>query len=135
MAVKTNEKDSVIVKGTSSADFISNNGERVTINAGKGDDTIANGHWEEYENENEELVEVKVGGNGSSINAGAGNDSIENYGDDVHIVAGDGNDDILSSSERVTIDGGKGNDSIFSIGENVSINGGAGNDEITRGCW
>ena len=40
MAVKTNEKDGVLIKGTSKADRITNIGNYVTISGGKGNDSI-----------------------------------------------------------------------------------------------
>ena len=42
MAVKTNEKDGKLVKGTSSEDTISNRGNNVTISGGDGNDYIDN---------------------------------------------------------------------------------------------
>ena len=86
-----------------------------------------------------------------TIDAGAGNDSIENWrGDRVSIDGGAGNDyiyntpeedgggctgscggDDVVSSDSVTIDGGDGDDSIDNDGGNyASIVGGAGNDSI-----
>ena len=71
------------------------------------------------------------------IDCGTGNDSIENYGDNVTITGGEGNDSINSNAVPgggfLTIDGGNGNDkiSIEKSCSNVSINGGEDNDSIT----
>lgn len=68
-----------------------------------------------------------------TILGGADNDTIYNdYSDSVSIDAGDGNDSInnYNNSSQVTIDGGAGNDSILNSASNVTINGGTDNDYI-----
>ena len=66
-----------------------------------------------------------------TIDAGAGNDSIENWqGDIVSIDGGAGNDDIYSSGASVSVGGGDGNDNIYIEGSRVTIKGGTGNDTI-----
>ena len=77
-------------------------------------------------------------GDNVKIDGGAGNDSIYNeYGDNVSINGGDG-DDYISNSDygsNVKIDGGAGNDSIQSNGASVTINAGNGNDTIHLGYY
>ncbi len=68
-------------------------------------------------------------GNDTIVN---GDDSINNFGDNVTISVGSGNDSVENNlgSNNVTISGDDGNDSIQNLSGNVSINGGAGDDEI-----
>ena len=73
-------------------------------------------------------------GSYSSINAGSGDDSIENsIAESVTINAGAGNDTVDNYSDFVTISGDAGNDVIYNSGDSVSINGGTGNDTIFAG--
>ena len=65
-----------------------------------------------------------------TINTGAGNDYIDNYGDSVMIDAGTGNDYIYNSSSNVYIDAGAGADLIWNSSGNNSLFGGTGNDSI-----
>ena len=130
MAVKTNKKNGITVKGTSKTDSITNYGNKVTINAGKGNDTVNN-----------------EGGSNLSIVGGAGNDFIYNTynpaehrgyygtgGENVTIDAGEGDDTICNERDNVTINAGAGNDSVYlseySSGENVLVKYTGGNDTI-----
>lgn len=121
MAVKTNNKNGKVIKGTSKADKITNTGNKVTIVGGKGNDSIYNGSW------NDSL------GASVLINSDAGNDTIENDGDNVTIMAGNGNDLVYNYGSKSLFVYGGGNDYIFNGGENVSILAGKGNDTIING--
>ena len=90
-----NDYENELMIGTSKADTIRNRGNKTTIDAGAGNDSIDN--W---------------GGNNVSINAGAGNDSIQNGG------------------HNVTINGGKGNDYVTGWGINTAYVYSAGNDTL-----
>ena len=113
--------------------------DNVSINAGDGDDTIVNGRYD-YQD-----------GKSSTIDGGAGNDSIVNYADSVSIDAGDGNNKIkndrgdnvtitagdgnntIDSRNSATIVTGDGDDSIYNyipVSGNVSIDAGNGNNRI-----
>ena len=118
------------------ADFIANSGSTVTILAGNGNDFIYNYGF------NSSKVTIDTGkgkdtiensGSKVSINATADNkaDSISNSGSTVTILAGAGNDSITNDGSKVTIDAGEGNDKIYSKGSNVSINGGNGDNLIS----
>ena len=67
-----------------------------------------------------------------TINAGAGNDSITNFGSNVNINGGAGNDSVENwNGSSVSITGGKGNDSIIlKYGSNITVDGGTGDDSI-----
>lgn len=138
MAEIYNDTPDTLLSGTNSADTIKNGGygddiwhvggSRVTIDAKNGDDYIWN----------------LRGGSQSSINAGAGNDNIENEAaKNVTINGGKGNDTIDNAlmfdgaigrfryPDDVIIIGGTGNDLIYNnSGSNVTIIGGTGNDTI-----
>ena len=95
-----------------------NGGSNVTINAGKGNDSIYNG-----------------GGSNVTINAGAGDDYIYNRGANSSINGGSGSDTIYNySGTSLTINAGTGDDSIYNWDwkGNDSVNGGAGDDTITN---
>ena len=102
---------------------LSYSGSNVTIDAGKGDDSISNS------------------GNNVLLGGGAGNDTIENSGGYSYSRSDTGEEDDFSiyvsesySGSNVTIDAGKGNDFIRNSGSNVTISGGAGNDHISLGA-
>ncbi len=67
-----------------------------------------------------------------SVNAGDGNDTIENYGGSNKTIDGGAGDDYIlnSGNNNNTITGGAGDDTIKNYGSNVSIDGGEGNDSI-----
>ncbi len=76
---------------------------------------------------------TNYGGNNVTIDGGAGNDSITNSGSYASIDGGEGNDTIYASGNRITINGGDGNDYLYSNGgDSVTIDGGDGNDSITN---
>ena len=107
-------KFKVNVVGTDDDDDIDNRDSKVTIDAGKGNDSITN--WEE--------------GSKVSISGGAGNDFIDNRDSKVTIDAGKGNDSIENLGDKVTIDGGTGNDTIRNLGDKVLFKYTGGNDLI-----
>ena len=102
----SNEIDSTIITGSSSADLIENRASYVTINAGGGNDSI--------------YASSKVTISGSNTI----------YGSDKHNIlnGGAGNDSILNYNSYSSLSGGAGNDYIDNSGSHVTINGGAGND-------
>ncbi|MBR4152623.1 MAG: calcium-binding protein [Selenomonadaceae bacterium] len=113
-------------------DTINNNGEKVSILSGAGDDSIYNDYYGKS-------VTIDAGDGADtinnhasnvSINSGAGNDYIDNSYDDVTINSGDGDDTISNHSSNVTIDAGAGIDFIENDGDNVLFKYAGGNDII-----
>ena len=133
-----NEDHFTLVSGTSNNDYISNDeGRRVTIDGGAGDDSIKN-----YDGSNASIVggagnDYIINNNGGkvTIDGGAGNDSIDNYnGSNASLSGGAGNDSIYNSEgNNVTIDGGDGADTIKTSYDsgNVTITPGKGNDYVS----
>ena len=117
MAIINNNLSNKAVNGTSSADSITNYGSKVTIKAGKGNDSISN-----------------YGGSKVSINGGAGNDKIFGYGSDVTINGGTGNDSIEIRTSFAPINGDAGDDSISLRSDSednlICYASGDGNDTI-----
>ena len=130
MANISNSTDDTLIDGSTGADFIENTyGDRVTIFAYKGDDTISNK------------------GNSTSvyIDAGKGNDSIyvsiSSYSDGRQTIYGGEGDDTITFSHHTnsadyygysSIDGGAGNDVIRIVqGNRNTVTGGDGNDTIS----
>ena len=109
---KNYNQSNTIIYGTNSDDTITNSGDKVTIQALRGNDSI-----------NNKAANVSVDG-------GEGADKIINSGKNVTITPQDGNDTVSNEADNVTITGGAGNDSVFSKGKNVVINGGDGADTI-----
>ena len=105
------------VVGTEGNDTINNNAQNVTLNALDGNDLITN----------------NGSGNETSINAGAGDDTIlNNHAQEVEITAAEGNDSIYNSGNDVSISAGAGNDTITNDkGFYSSISGAAGDDLIS----
>ena len=117
-------KTSVTINTGAGNDSIINFAAKSSVIGGKGNDYISNcidsrGYW----------------GDGSkvTIDAGTGNDTIDNNGNNVTIDAGDG-DDLIDGNggSNVKIFGGKGADTIYSwySGKNVTIDSGKGDDYI-----
>ena len=95
MSTLINETDGKKVKGTGSADNITNYGSNVTINAGSGNDYVYNRERQEWSNELQAYV-VTMPDN-VIINGGKGKDYISNQGGSkVSIVGGSGNDTIYN---------------------------------------
>ena len=101
-----------IITLTDDDDVFVNEFEKITIDAGSGNDAI-------YINEK-----------GVTINCGAGNDDIYNTGKNVTIDGGAGDDTIDNYGDNVTVNGGAGNDTIRNYGDKVTLKGGAGNDTL-----
>ena len=103
------------IKAFDGNDSIKNSSPNVLINVGDGDDYVRNESSSVTiigETGNDK-IENAYGGRNSSINSGAGDDTVWNGG-----------------GSNVTINCGAGNDSAEVYGENISISGGAGNDKI-----
>ncbi len=86
--------------------------------------------------ENESLNIVDADGNDIPLNSGeitgtAGDDSINNYFDDMIINALDGNDTIVNEGNNSILLGDEGNDFISNSGENATIAGGTGKNTLT----
>ena len=109
---KNYNQSNTIIYGTNANDTITNSGDKVTVQALRGNDSIEN-----------KAAQVSVDG-------GEGADKIVNSGKNVTITPQDGNDTVSNEADNVTITGGAGNDSVFSKGKNVTINGGDGADTI-----
>lgn len=99
------------------------------VNGTSDDDSIKNGYYSNYYE--------YTAGNDSTISAGDGDDTIENYGNHVSINTGAGNDSVYNyggsyNSDYATIDTGAGDDSVYNSGYSVTIAAGAGNDRISN---
>lgn len=93
----TNSKDSVIVSGSNSDDFIVNHGNYVTVKANAGNDWVG-----DY-------------GKNSTVITGTGDDTVYDFGEKNSINSGNGNDLIyLSNTPQyvTTVTSGTGNDTI-----------------------
>lgn len=94
MAVKTNEKNNVTVKGTLKADIINNyGGNKVTINAGAGNDSI-------YNNDGENVL--------FKYNAGDGNDLIRGFNSTSTLQIGGGAYSTKKSGKNIIVTVGEG---------------------------
>ena len=126
MAEISNDTYAQLIRGTDDADDIGNNHVRVTINAGGSNDNIWNGgtYWED----NGIFLYARFA-NYSSINDGAGDDTISNQGSESTVLGGDGNDSIVNFVASTT------DNFVFQkyAGSNVLIGGGAGNDTLYGG--
>jgi Ca2+-binding RTX toxin-like protein len=70
---------------------------------------------------------------GSTLEGGAGNDSLFSDGVGDIVLGGAGNDTILNESGQASLVGGAGNDVITATDDRTTVYGGAGNDSITFG--
>jgi len=140
-----NETYGRFVSGSTDDDYIFNNQTNVTIDAGNGDDVVDNNGKVHYTSNY--IVDYYRFSDNTSINGGAGNDSIQNYSDNSTLIGGAGDDTIVNKDSgsaynmtrylgrKVSIDGGSGNDLIENGGTNVTINSGEGNDFIINGWY
>ena len=123
------------IKGTYGNSTISSGGTSTTGGGNVGS-TIKNTLSNKviYGTSNADSVYNSYSGSKVTISAGAGNDSIRNYGDTIKVDAGAGNDSIYSYSYYSTISGGAGNDivSLSTSGHHnvISYASGDGNDTI-----
>ena len=140
-----NKKSDTVIVGGSFDDSIVNydDGTNVTIFGQGGNDTIRNGNigYSSAKNvtisggEGNDYISNERDGWYSSVDAGAGNDTIyNNYGYRSTLFGGAGNDSIYNfyRANEVMILGGDGTDTIENRGtnRNVTINAGEGNDII-----
>ena len=123
----SNSAENTLITGSSYADSIKNTGSRATINSGSGNDTIINTYGSSYSNS----------GSYSAINSGDGDDHIFNeiYGDNTTIVAGNGNDSINNWAANSVLHGNDGNDTVSNNTSKVLIYGDSGNDFIYNSTY
>ena len=124
----------VTIEANAGKDVIWNLGKYAYIDGGVGDDTINNYNQTEDSYSGEP---VKVGGFGSTLLGGEGNDSIYNSNEEVSIDGGAGNDTITNDAKHVTMNGGAGDDTIevndrigSKPGNVVQYSAGGGNDVL-----
>ena len=128
----SNSKSNTIISGTSSDDYIFSSGNNVTIDALSGNDYIDNYQTEKV-SINAGAGNDTISSNGAyiSIFAGAGNDTIFNRG---KVTGYDYLSDMARPIYEITdgniVYGGEGNDYIYNLSSNSTINGGAGDDSI-----
>ena len=150
--VISNSADDTLITGTGGDDSITNSGDNVTIKVYGGDDTVNNaGEYAVIDGSdgadsisNYSPTNTLIA-NGVSINAGAGNDTIQNHHAYYVTLEGGSGDDHISVfiGNQTYIDGGSGNDTIlgetvdgisnWAMGGYATINGGDGNDYIDPG--
>ncbi len=132
-----NDTPNTVISGTSNADSIyNNNAEKVSINAGAGNDTVYN-----YYVDSDYCIINTGAGNDSyygyfsdhcTINTGTGNDTINsstNVGYNVFAyTSGDGNDVIMGllATDTLQIGGGYGTYSTTKSGSDIIVNVGTG---------
>lgn len=116
--------------------LIGANGESGTVN-GLDADVFPDITFAEIENialgAGNDVVDAVTATVGVSIDAGAGNDSLETGTGADSLIGGAGNDTIWSGAGNDTVDGGAGNDILLGEAGNDSLSGGDGSDEIWGG--
>ena len=147
--VISNTADDTLIIGTGGDDSITNSGDNVTIRVYGGDDTVNNtgAHAVIDGSDGADYISNysptgSLLANGVSINAGAGNDTIQNHHAYYVTLEGGSGDDHISVfiGNQTYIDGGSGNDTIlgetvdgisnWAMGGYATINGGDGDDYI-----
>lgn len=109
---------------------VQNDTDNVTLQAGKGKDTLINtGKKVDLYGGNDDDYLSNSGAN-PTLHGDGGNDKIFNSGSDASIHCGDGNDYLKNSGKNSTLYGDKGNDWINNEGNSVTITGGPQNDYI-----
>ena len=98
---------------------LSGGGQSPSIVGGDGDDVIENGYATD-----------QLKANNATIDAGAGSDTVDNYGDNALITLGDGDNSLYHVGDKATITSGNGADNISVYGDDVSISTGAGDDYV-----
>lgn len=129
-------KNSRLLNGTGSADYIYVEGHDVTVKGGAGNDQIFA--------DTSATRTVLYGENGGdtivsaasyvTIDGGAGDDFIgsgESTSTYLYISGGKGDDSIVAAAAKNTMKGGAGDDRIVSNGKNALVYGDSGNDYIT----
>ena len=114
-----NDLDNIKINGESGRDYIINTGENVTIDGGKGNDTI----------------EGSIFGETYLFNQTSGANVIINDEDNIKIRGTNKADYIYNTGEHVTISSGKGNDTIDGselFGEVFQFSYTSGNNVITN---
>jgi len=107
---------------------------KISIDSGNGDDTIdARSLRPTTVNAGAGNDSVSTGDGADIVNGGAGNDSINTHGGADRIDGGAGNDTILAGAGDDAIRGGAGDDLIDGDAGDDTIDGGAGADTITGG--
>ncbi len=91
-------------------------GENITVQTGAGSDTIE--------------VDVDSDVNKMKVEAGDGNDVLENYEGQMTLDSGAGNDSIINGVAHASINGGAGHDTIRAKGEYLVIDASDGNDFV-----
>ena len=147
--VISNTADDTLIIGTGGDDSITNSGDNVTIRVYGGDDTVNNTGAHAVIDGSDGADSISnysptgsLIANGVSINAGAGNDTIQNHHAYYVTLEGGSGDDHISVfiGNQTYIDGGSGNDTIlgetvdgisnWAMGGYATINGGDGDDYI-----
>ena len=116
---------------------VSGGGQSPSIIGGAGNDYIQNGYATDQLKANDATIDAGAGadnvdnyGDNALINLGDGNDSLYNVGDKATISAGAGADNISHFGDNSSIDAGAGDDTVGGYGNNITVRGGAGNDSI-----
>ena len=130
-----NTAQNVTINGNAGNDSISNSGGNVSIDGGNGNDTINNTYGSNVSIDGGDGNDYISNGNNTAnnvINGGAGDDTIDNRGENATIYGGAGVDSIYNIGDNATIAGGTGDDSIQNSGSNVVFDyvSGDGNDSI-----
>ena len=133
-----------VLRGTELNDSLNNGnvpgdynfGNNATIEALGGNDKITSKGLDVYIDAGTGNDTIDNNGSGTTIIGAAGNDSIRTKGSFVNVDAGDGNDYLYNyiKSEDVTLTGGAGNDKIYNYGENAFVNSGDDDDYILNGA-
>ncbi len=156
----TNPISNTVVSGSSGDDSIKiNTAEKITINAGLGNDTVNSNHYEAVylyaagdgkdiitANSNDTIkitsgtYSTQKSGNDLVLNVGNGSITVKDAANQrILIQNSSGSIDTINSAGKVvignladtiSINGSANDDKIYNIGSNVTINAGAGNDTI-----
>ena len=132
----SNSAENVSINAGGGANSIENYGKNVSIVSGAGDDQIYNRLTSSAWDKEKGSYVIAVGPDNTTIESGAGEDSIANHGSNVTIDTGSGIDYVENLGSNVIINSGDDDDYIFNgyyydmYNENVTINTGAGNDSV-----
>ena len=114
--------DEATITGTDIGDYIENGDNQNGLNTGSNVTINAGGGDDTLNNKGDNVY----------IDAGTGDDIINNTGTGTTIIAAAGNDSIKNDANFVLVNSGDGNDYVYSYlkSEYVTINGGSGNDSL-----